>query len=637
MDNTKEKPYRIVVLGGDLCIIFQKIVTGKSWLIKRFIDDNYEYGEIMRVTYFGESYFTYIQYAESFLLVYAITSDETFRRIQEIYEEIRRVKNKELNRIVIVLAGNQCDLVEQRVVSKEQGQALAEQWTKEGVTTVFFETSGKERINNRECFFEIVRQLRKKREENKDEEDEFEEIVEKPKKRSKWTKWWERTNEKVTKALTKKEENDENDEQKKVDEDVNEKEEKKKWMKWWKDRNEKEKQEMIEKFEQLSRHDFGKWLLNQSEWKYVVKNENIPAICFAIDAYIHFHSDDVLKNQKEEKEEKEEKEVWNAYVIVDERKKLIKLNVVTFEELFRQVHNCLEWKDVQKMINENLKLEFANMKDSIIESDEAVMKEFESKEPIFKIILTPFQQPIILGKTKTIKNALVIMIAISEYDDNSKWKNLKNVKEKDITNFKQLFEQELNYKIVCNPSPKMAKGDVQDFMDQLVIDFKLRKNAYDYDGLIMIICGHGENENMLVASDGKYISIDEMRTSFNCYKMESFKDLPKIFIIDACRGENIPKAHEIVKRGNDTSYGHNDDGFLTIWSTTKGHQVADLSLLSECMKNIITSKYKSGYPFKQMLQEIRTKIRDNKSSEWYCVESQDTTDYDIIFQQRKSV
>ncbi|ETO19405.1 hypothetical protein RFI_17817 [Reticulomyxa filosa] len=76
----------------------------------------------------------------------------------------------------------------------------------------------------------------------------------------------------------------------------------------------------------------------------------------------------------------------------------------------------------------------------MIETDEAMMKEFESNEPTFEIIWISFQQPIILGKTKTIKNTLVIMIAISEYDDNNMEKSYKY--------FKQLFEQELNYEIV---------------------------------------------------------------------------------------------------------------------------------------------------------------------------------------------
>ncbi|ETN98091.1 hypothetical protein RFI_39426, partial [Reticulomyxa filosa] len=97
----------------------------------------------------------------------------------------------------------------------------------------------------------------------------------------------------------------------------------------------------------------------------------------------------------------------------------------------------------------------------------------------------------------TIKNALVILIAISEYDDNNKWKNLKNVKEKDIKNFKQLFKQELDYEMVCNPSPKMTKDDVDEFIEQVKFNFKLRKNTSKYDGIIIIVCGHGENGNML--------------------------------------------------------------------------------------------------------------------------------------------
>ncbi|ETO22535.1 caspase-3 [Reticulomyxa filosa] len=475
------------------------------------------------------------------------------------------------------------------------------------------------------------------------------------------------------------------------------KEEKRKWTKWWKERSEIDKEEIISKFEQLSTNDFESWLLLQSKWKHDLNNENIVAIYAAIESYIDYHSTDKEKIKKwmkwwDEREQKDKTEiiekfktmsneqfrVWllneckckyeitkndivsieaflnltainqnnkekevnqlslfYAYVILDERKKSIKMKELTFEELLRQSHSCLEWKDFQKMRNDNLKIELTDMKDNIIESDEAVKKEFESNEPTFKIIWTSCQQPVILGKTKTIKNAFVIIIAISEYGNNE-WKNLKNVKEKDIQNFKQLFGQELNYEIVCTPSSKMTKSDVDEFMDQIKISFKLRTNNNKYDGLIVIICGHGDSGNMLVASDGKYVSIDKIRSSFNCHEMESFKDFPKIFIIDICRGENIPKAHEIAMRGNEISYGHNDDGFLIIWSTTKGHRVADLSLFSECMKNTVTTKYKNSYPFKQMLHDIRTEIRKKKCSEWYCVESQDTTDYDIIFKQRES-
>ncbi|ETN98778.1 hypothetical protein RFI_38709, partial [Reticulomyxa filosa] len=152
---------------------------------------------------------------------------------------------------------------------------------------------------------------------------------------------------------------------------------------------------------------------------------------------------------------------WTAYVIIDERKKVIKMKELSFEELLFQANHCLESKDFQKIYNENLKLQLADMRNNIIESDKDVMKEFESNEPTFKIIWA-FQ----LGKTKIIRNALVMLIAISEYDDNNTWKYLKNVKEKDVKNFKQLFEQELNYEMICNPYPKMTKNEIDEFIDK---------------------------------------------------------------------------------------------------------------------------------------------------------------------------
>ncbi|ETO04845.1 hypothetical protein RFI_32551 [Reticulomyxa filosa] len=317
------------------------------------------------------------------------------------------------------------------------------------------------------------------------------------------------------------------------------------------------------------------------------------------------------------------------------------MNELTFEELVRQSYNCLEWKHLQKIRNENVRLELVDMNDNTIESDEAVQMSFENNEPFFKIKLTPFQHPVTIEKKKTIKNALVIMIGISEYTNNKNWCNLPGVKEDNTENFKQLFEQELNYTFVCNPSPSMTKEDVQDFMDRVIIDHGLRKNTKKYDGLIMIICGHGDQGDegdegdegdVLVTSDGGSIPIAEFRDPFNCKRMRSFEDFPKIFIIDVCRSKSNPESQKPAT----TEKGklHKDDGFLVIWSTTKGNTVADLSLLSEYMKNIVTSTYKSGHPFKQALQDIRTEIRNK--NDFYCVESQDTTNYDIVFEQRKS-
>ncbi|ETO08036.1 hypothetical protein RFI_29355 [Reticulomyxa filosa] len=179
---------------------------------------------------------------------------------------------------------------------------------------------------------------------------------------------------------------------------------------------------------------------------------------------------------------------------VEERMKQIEMKELTFEELLRQSYNCLEWSDFQKMRNENLKLELADMNKNIIGTDESVKEILLSDDPSFKIIWTSLQQQIIFEKTKTIKNALVIMIAISEYMEDTGWINLKNVKNNDITNFQKLFQKELKYKFICNDNPKMNKNDINEFLTNIIVEQQLYKNSNKYDALIMIISGHGDDE-----------------------------------------------------------------------------------------------------------------------------------------------
>lgn len=54
----------------------------------------------------------------------------------------------------MVLAGNKCDLEDDRVVTKEQGSNLAQQWG-----CAFLETSARKKINVDELFFNLVRQI----------------------------------------------------------------------------------------------------------------------------------------------------------------------------------------------------------------------------------------------------------------------------------------------------------------------------------------------------------------------------------------------------------------------------------------------------------------------------------------------
>ena len=67
---------------------------------------------------------------------------------------------KETDKVPIVLVGNKCDMEGERQVSFDQGQTLAQEWG-----CPFFESSAKAKINNEECFYAVVREVRKMDEE----------------------------------------------------------------------------------------------------------------------------------------------------------------------------------------------------------------------------------------------------------------------------------------------------------------------------------------------------------------------------------------------------------------------------------------------------------------------------------------
>jgi len=172
-----EKPgaeNKIVVLGGG--------GVGKSALTIRLVTDNFleEYDPTIEDSYrkqvnidgtvalldildtagqeeFASMQDQWIREGKGFLLVYTITSMTSFEEMKKFYRSILRTKDAD--KVPLVIAGNKCDLRDDNdtnQVRKAQGEALAKEWG-----CPFFETSAKDKINNEECFYEVVREIRK--------------------------------------------------------------------------------------------------------------------------------------------------------------------------------------------------------------------------------------------------------------------------------------------------------------------------------------------------------------------------------------------------------------------------------------------------------------------------------------------
>ncbi|KAK6176106.1 ras-related protein Rap1 [Patella vulgata] len=97
----------------------------------------------------------YMKNGQGFLLVYSITAQSTFNDLQDLREQILRVKDTE--DVPMILVGNKCDLEDERVVGKDQGANLARNFN-----CGFLETSAKAKVNVGEIFCDLVRLINQK-------------------------------------------------------------------------------------------------------------------------------------------------------------------------------------------------------------------------------------------------------------------------------------------------------------------------------------------------------------------------------------------------------------------------------------------------------------------------------------------
>ncbi|ULT94082.1 hypothetical protein L5515_010667 [Caenorhabditis briggsae] len=99
----------------------------------------------------------YMKNGQGFVLVYSITAQSTFNDLMDLRDQILRVKDTDEFQVPMILVGNKCDLEDERVVGKDQGQNLARQFG-----SAFLETSAKAKINVSEVFYDLVRQINRR-------------------------------------------------------------------------------------------------------------------------------------------------------------------------------------------------------------------------------------------------------------------------------------------------------------------------------------------------------------------------------------------------------------------------------------------------------------------------------------------
>ncbi|GAA6037908.1 hypothetical protein JCM8097_009485 [Rhodosporidiobolus ruineniae] len=159
------REYKLVVVGGGgvgksaltIQFIQSHFVDEDSYRKQCMIDEEVALLDVLDTA--GQEEYSamreqYMRTGEGFLLVYSITSRNSFDEIGTFHQQILRVKDKDYFPVIVV--ANKCDLEYERQVGSHEGRDLAQHFG-----CRFIETSAKQRLNVDEAFFNLVREIRK--------------------------------------------------------------------------------------------------------------------------------------------------------------------------------------------------------------------------------------------------------------------------------------------------------------------------------------------------------------------------------------------------------------------------------------------------------------------------------------------
>ena len=95
---------------------------------------------------------SYFRGCQGILLVYDITVKKTFENVSNWMDQINTVNDGQ--HVCKILIGNKCDMEEQRIVTKKEGEDLAKEYD-----IPFMETSARDNINVQDAFLNITKDV----------------------------------------------------------------------------------------------------------------------------------------------------------------------------------------------------------------------------------------------------------------------------------------------------------------------------------------------------------------------------------------------------------------------------------------------------------------------------------------------
>lgn len=127
--------------------------------------------------------------------------------------------------------------------------------------------------------------------------------------------------------------------------------------------------------------------------------------------------------------------------------------------------------------------------------------------------------------------ALAAIVGVKEYDSEEEV-NLSGATI-DRNGLKELFEGEFEYKVMSLDRNRITKRDFVQFLNE--VRAELHNNSANYDAFVFGFTGHGDRKHVILSDSRKYGRID-LYKFFNGENVFSFKDKPKLLLLQACKG-----------------------------------------------------------------------------------------------------
>ncbi|ETO10332.1 hypothetical protein RFI_27043 [Reticulomyxa filosa] len=222
-------------------------------------------------------------------------------------------------------------------------------------------------------------------------------------------------------------------------------------------------------------------------------------------------------------------------------------------------------------------------------------------------------------------NPLVLLTGAARYESKDFLPGVKI----DLIMLRVLFEEIYGYEVYCTYDPDKSETEsltlnqLNLFLMKHYTNIVETNNEKKYDALIFVWCGHGntadEGDTLITSDNDKYKPFKKVQELF-AYDTDVFLNKPKIFIKNACRGNEQPKQK---KRGNQQQEWYNceSDTFI-IFSTTPGKLIFDSedpdngkgSYFTECFCNVMSQNIISSISLDDNLMLISKLVKQKALS-----------------------